>query len=363
MKTLLITLEFPPFKGGVANYYGNLANYWPIGENLSVINNNQGELQQGTGLLAWWPALGMIKRKIKTGKFDYILIGQILPLGTVVWLLSLFKPLKYGVFLHGMDFTYALKVPRKKWLARQILKRAAKIICANSHVANQVKEFYPNGEEKIAVVNPGIITNPPKINPLEVIELKTKYNLTGKTILFSLGRLTLRKGVDQTIKALTQIPQSLNDQIVYFVAGRGQAEKHLRALVPNDWKEKIIFLDELTDDTKWLWLTASDIFIMPARDIAGDFEGFGIVYLEANLCGKPVIAGDSGGVRDAVVDGFSGILVNPENEISIKEAIIRLMTDGELRQKLGRQGQERAEKEFNWEKQVAKLVKIIKNEK
>lgn len=244
-----------------------------------------------------------------------------------------------------------------------ILKRAANIICANSYLADQLAEFYPSAKEKISIINPGVAIAAPEINPLEIIELRAKYNLTDKLILFSLGRLTPRKGVDQTIKALAQIPKPLSDQIVYFVAGRGQAEKYLHDLVTPEWREKIIFLDELTEDKKWLWLAASDIFIMPARNIAGDFEGFGIVYLEANLCGKPVIAGDAGGVRDAVINGYNGLLVDPEDEISIKQAIIKLASDIELRQKLGRQGRERAEKEFNWEKQTAKLLTALKNKK
>lgn len=362
MKTLLLTLEFPPFRGGVANYYGHLAGYWPLGESLIVLNNNKRELiNRGHGFLTWWPAIWAVKRKIKTSKIDYILVGQVLPLGTVAWLLSLFRPVKYAVFLHGMDFAFALKTPRKKWLTGLILKRADKIICANSYVAKKTGEFYPAGSEKIAVVNPGIIPGAPAINPSDLAEIRTKYSLKGKIVLLTLGRLALRKGVDQTIKALKKIPKPLIDNLIYFIAGAGRNEEYLRRLAPPKFKKKIIFLGELAEDEKWTWLSLGDIFIMPAREIAGDFEGFGIVYLEANLCGKPVIAGDSGGIRDAIIDGYNGILVDPEDEISVKQGIIKLASDAELRKKLGRQGRERAIKEFNWEKQISKLMKIIKS--
>ena len=95
---------------------------------------------------------------------------------------------------------------------------------------------------------------------------------------------------------------------------------------------------------------------MPSRQIKEDFEGFGIVYLEANLCSKPVIAGDSGGVRDAVKNGINGLLVNSENIEEITEAVIKLAKDKNLREKLGRQGKERVIKEFNWEKQTKKII-------
>lgn len=115
----------------------------------------------------------------------------------------------------------------------------------------------------------------------------------------------------------------------------------------------------MPDEEKNLWHSLCDIFVMPARNIAGDFEGFGIVYLEANLAGKPVIAGRSGGVSDAVIDGLNGLLVDPENVNDLSKKIIRLALDHELRQKLGEQGRERALREFNWQKQTEKIYNII----
>jgi len=121
-------------------------------------------------------------------------------------------------------------------------------------------------------------------------------------------------------------------------------------------KVKAIFLGKITDEEKWAWMDLCDIFIMPSRNIDDDFEGFGIVYLEANLSGKPVIAGDTGGVRDAVQNGVSGLLVDPENVDEIANAIIKLSKDKELIKKLGEQGRERAIREFNWE--VISVVQV-----
>ncbi len=361
MRTLLFTLEFPPFKGGVANYYGNLVTYWPIDENLWVLDNQQGRLQRGSGFLAWRYAYGALKRKVNKSKIDYVLVGQILPLGTVTALLSLFQPLKYAIFLHGMDLSYALKIRRKRLLAKFILRRADKIICANNYVATKVIDFYPAGQEKITVLNPGIVIGHPNIDSQKLQKLSDIYHLENKINLFSLGRLIKRKGVDQVIRALAEIPESLLNNLVYFIAGSGQAEDYLRALVPPKLNSKIIFLGNLSETDKWLWFKKADIFLMPAREIAEDFEGFGIVYLEANLSSLPVIAGRSGGVADAVIDGYNGLMVDPENIISIKEAIIKLATNADLRQELGEQGRIRAIKNFNWEKQVSKLLKIIKH--
>jgi len=364
MRTLLFTLEYPPFKGGVANYYGNISQYWPINETLLILDNNHGELiADRKTWLAWWPAVFTFYRKIRRSRIDYVLVGQILPLGMIACFWSLFKPFKYAVFLHGMDLSYALRVKRKKWLTNLILQRADKIITANSYVAEKLKEFNFNLAKKIAVINPGIGSGTPEVDRYDLRAIKEKYNLEDKVVLFSLGRLVRRKGIDRTIKALTRIPEPLINKITYFIAGVGPKEEYLRQLVPLEFLKKIIFLGEISDGEKWAWLSLCDIFIMPARDIKGDFEGFGIVYLEANLFGKPVIAGDSGGVRDAVVDEHSGLIVDSDKTSEIKKAIVKLVENESLRQKLGRQGRERAIKKFNWERQVEKIFNLINQKK
>jgi len=361
MKTLLFTLEYPPFKGGIANYYGNLAKNWPITESFRVLNNNYDDLmvREENGFLSWWPSLSAFKRYYQKEKPDYVLVGQILPLGTVVYFWSLFMPIRYGVFLHGLDFASASRNSWKKFLASLILKRADKIICANSYAASRVKEFDSNLESKTEVVNPGIESEAPIIMADDLNALRNQYNLEGKTVLLSIGRLVKRKGVDRVIESLEQLPETEVSNIVYFIAGIGPEEEYLRKLVPPKLSKNIIFLGPLTENEKWLWLNLCDIFIMPARDIQGDYEGFGIVYLEANLCAKAVIAGNVGGVRDAVIDNYNGLLVDSEKVDKIIEAIDKLIKDPELRTRLGEQGQKRARQDFSFEKQVARLVSII----
>jgi phosphatidylinositol alpha-1,6-mannosyltransferase len=360
MKTLLFTLEYPPFHGGVANYYGNLAKYWPIEEKLLVLDNNRGEIMARNSFLSWWPAIFTLKRKLNQEKIDYLLVGHILPLGTVAYLVSCLRPIKYTVFLHGMDLALALRSERKRFISKLILKRADKIICANTYVQEKLFEFLPELAEKTGIVNPGIETGVPDTDPYDLREIKSTYNLEGKTVLLSLGRLVKRKGVDRTIEALAHVSEEESRDLIYFIAGAGPREAYLKKLVPLRYAKKIIFLGELSDSEKWAWLKLCDIFIMPSRDISGDFEGFGIVYLEANLCGKAVIAGNSGGVRDAVIDGVTGLMVDSDKVDAIGESILRLAKDPILREKLGTQGRDRAVKEFNWEKQALRICQFIK---
>jgi phosphatidyl-myo-inositol dimannoside synthase len=358
MKTLLITLEYPPFQGGVANYYGNLVKYWPWPEEIEVIDNCQGELFSGRGPWPWFKAIIKIWQKKRNNSFNYLLVGHILPLGTAAFIASLFKPFDYAIILHGLDFTSALVSYRKKFLAKLILRRADKIICANSYLAQLVSQFDSQLTNKVVVKNPGIDLAIPDIDSDKLKEIKKKYDLDNSVNLLSLGRLVLRKGFDKVIEALNIIKDK---NIKYFIIGEGPEEKNLKKMAATSSQaERIFFIGSVSEAYKWCWLYATDIFIMPSRQIGFDFEGFGIVYLEANLAGKPVIAGDSGGVKDAVVHEKTGLLVDPKNPEAIKEAILRLVYNKDLRLKLGEYGCKRSQSEFNWEKQAQQFLAIIK---
>ncbi len=360
MKTLLVTLEYLPFKGGVANYYANLAKYWPLGERIEILSNGHGELMRRSGLFPWLKAVGTILKKQKSPGFDCLLVGQILPLGTVAYLISWLKRFDYSVVLHGMDFTLAVSSWRKRLLTSLILGRADKIICANSHVATLVSELKSKFSAKIVIVNPGVEIIAPSLNLEEIAAWKKSHGIGPEDfLLLSLGRLVARKGVDAVIKALSG--DLAGKKIKYFIAGTGSYEKELRSLASvSPFQESIIFLGEISNNDKWLWLNACDALIMPAREIGSDFEGFGIVYLEANLIGKPVIAGNSGGVKDAVKDNWSGLLVDPNDISAIRQAILRLANDRNLGVTLGNQGRTRALEKFNWERQAGRLARAIK---
>ena len=360
MKTLLITLEYPPFKGGVASYYSNLAKYWPIGERISVLDNSRGALLASSGLFPWLKAVGSILKWRKEEDFDHLLVGHILPLGTAAMIAAFIRPFFFSVILHGLDFSAAVSSLRKRFLAKLILRHAKQIICANSYTAELVRQFDSKLAAKITLVNPGVETIIPDKNCEQLQEIKEQYKLEGKFILFSLGRLVARKGFDTVIQALSGNEFAASN-LVYFIAGLGPEEHNLRTLAAvSPLKNQIFFLGGITEEEKWCWLHACDAFILPTRTIGVDFEGFGIVYLEANLASKPVIAGDSGGVRDAVIDGVNGLLVPPEDTEEIRAAILRLMANPELGRQLGQNGRTRAAQKFKWDDQAAAICRSLK---
>ncbi|KKR12436.1 MAG: Glycosyltransferase, group 1 family protein [Candidatus Falkowbacteria bacterium GW2011_GWA2_39_24] len=198
---------------------------------------------------------------------------------------------------------------------------------------------------------------------MAVRRLQDSYDLLGKTVVLAVGRLVERKGFDTLIDSVPLVNRVLPN-VVYYLAGTGPDEQYLRDKVkalPSALQKKVTFLGKISEEEKWRWLDACTMLAMPARAIGDDIEGFGIVYLEANLAGKPVIAGRSGGVEDAVQDNINGLVVEPTSHQQLAEAIIRLASYQGLAQRLGDQGRQRARQEFAWSKQANKIYDIIKS--
>lgn len=363
MRCLLTTLEYPPFRGGVSHYYHNLVKNWPTDDKLVVLDNNQQQLQATTGFWPWRRAFAAIWQMVRRHQIDLVLVGQVLPLGTVVWLLSYCLPFKYGVFFHGMDWSLAISRSRKRWLTRQIINRSQIIIAANSYVAGLIKQFSPNLADRLIVINPcldNLVIEP--VNKQRLASLRQQYDLADKSILLTVGRVVERKGID---KVLASLPELLirHPELHYVVVGTGSYLDHCRQLASQlGINTAVTFVPDADDEERSAWYQLADIFIMPARQIGNDFEGFGIVYLEANQAGKPVIAGQSGGVGDAVVNDLNGLLINPESEAEIIMVVDQLLAQPDLRARLGRGGQERLVN-FLWPYQAAKLADFINQKK
>ncbi|MFZ4648857.1 MAG: glycosyltransferase family 4 protein [Patescibacteria group bacterium] len=355
MKTLLITIDNLSNTGGVSHYYYHLKKFWPTND-LKVLDDSDHQLLANRFWLKWRKSFSSISQELKKQKPEWVLVGQVLPLGTVAYLLSFVYPFKYCLIFHGMDLSLAFS-GRKKFLSRLIINRANKIVCANNFTAEKIKKINSRWAEKICVINPGISPEDEQfVKPISSSNFK----------LLSVGRLVKRKGIDQTILALQILQNNFFDKpwwsgLTYTIAGEGPDKEYLKKIIAHvseNLQKKIVFSGLVSEEEKWQLLNNCSVFIMPARDISGDFEGFGIVYLEAGLCQKPVIAGLAGGVPDAVVDGETGFLLNPESSEDIARAIRTLAEDESLREKLGKSGQARA-KTFFWNLQAEKFYKFL----
>lgn len=173
--------------------------------------------------------------------------------------------------------------------------------------------------------------------PVDVSLIRNRY--PGKKLLLTVGGLKPRKGHDIVIRALGTL-KNKRDDFQYLIVGAGKMRVYLEKLARQEGVgERVVFCGEIDGDELIRYFQACDLYVHTPLLINWQFEGFGIVYLEASACAKPIVAADSGGVRDAVLDGQTGLVV-PEGDVSATaSAIERVLDDRELAERLGRQGQ------------------------
>lgn len=336
---LLITLEYPPQKGGVANY---LAGICGVLSDTAVLNVKLSRFIWPK----WFPVFLKVFRMVRKKRPEIIFVSHILPIGYIALLFKFVFDVPYIVFTHGMDVLMAQKNFWKKFWLKKILKNA-NIIIANSEFTRSEILKLGIKKEKTGVVYP--CPNP----EIKIIQFNKKT--TNKKIILSVGRLIKRKGFDNVIRAMPKILKEIPGAI-YLLVGSGPYKNELEKIRDkNNLKKNIIFVDGINDKEMHAYYGMSDVLVMPSRRIDSDVEGFGIVYLEAALFGKPSIAGKDGGMPEAVLDNETGFVVDGENPDEIANATIKLLKDNELREKMGERARKRVLEEFRWEKQSEKI--------
>lgn len=364
-RTLLITLEYPPMIGGVANYYENLIHSLPQGSAF-VLDNEKNELLSTSRFLwpKWLKGAWNTARAIKKYKIECLLVGQVLPLGAIALLLWRCMGIPYIVMTHGMDVTTPFAAGgsvRKQKLVRLILKHAFAVTTVSTYTKSQLIQLGVS-EQKIEMVYPCPNTDVTSVQPTTeaLAQLDRTYHLEGKRVVLSVGRLVERKGFDVVAAAMLNLRKQYSD-VVCVIVGEGSYRTRLEEIIQKHQLESVVRLVGAVSNSELAaWYTRSVCMVMPSRELPNhDVEGFGITFVEANAFGKPVIGGKSGGVRDAIVDGETGFLVEPTNLAMLTKAIQTVLDEPVLAQKLGAQGKKRVEELFDWNTQARVLQSSI----
>ncbi len=194
-------------------------------------------------------------------------------------------------------------------------------------------------------------------------ELRKKYNLSEKTFLIlSVGWHVPRKKFDLVIRAIKIIKEKRpNSDIKYFSVGKGTSTEYLKNLTKElELEDTIKFFGECENNIRNELYKLSDIFVMPSITTNDSIEGFGLVFLEANYHKVPVIGSYSGGIRDAVKSGKTGLMVKPNDLEDLIEKILYLYDKEEIRIQMGKNGHNRVINEFLWEKRYYDFINILK---
>ncbi len=294
---------------------------------------------------------------LKKLKFDFIYGGNSRWCLPLVYIISKIFKKKLVSMAYGSDFLIGNPLHLKSYYYKHLDK--VMVIC--NQMKNLIRKTHGLDENQVEIVNVGV-----NIKDLELrgkkSEIRQELNIPeNQFVLLSVGRHNYRKNFKTVIKAIKEIKKirPLLD-IKYFLIGKGRETKKLKELSKKFNLEKNIeFLGLCDIETRNKFYKSSDIFVMPSISTKDNVEGFGIVFLEANYYKVPVIGSKMGGIADAIVEGETGLFVNPNDVNDLVEKILFLFDNEDKRKKIGENGYKRVINDFTWDKIILDYIKIF----
>lgn len=367
MKVLLLTWDYPPAHGGIQIWMFELARRLPDARVAVFARAATGDAEfdaaapvrvrrlrsAARGPVPWVFRLcaAMLGACI-AARPDLIVCGHVLAAPAALLARRVFG-VPYVVFAYG----YEIRRRRRQRIVRHLLRGADMVITCSQFTRSAVLGHGVT-PERVHILYPGV--DHERFHP-ELAGDIARPNGHARTLL-SVARLTeLYKGHDTAIRALPLIKAKCPDAR-YVIAGDGPLRDYLGRLARSVGVERdVVFLGDVADEALSDAYRSSDVLVVLSRESAleGGAEGFGIVSLEAAACGKPVVAGRSGGLVDSVSDGESGILVDALDTGAAAEAIVCVLQDRALARRLGEAGRRRVLERFTWDAMAVEARRLF----
>lgn len=356
MKKLLVTLDFPPEKGGIQRYlYDKVAHTYGHGDAVFVGAKRRIEAQFAALPCRVFPRANLLSRLNKKWSIVNLVaaissarrrgIADIVECGNVYaalapWILSFFRPLRYRVYAYGGELLcLRTRFGFRGALFRSLLQRAETIFCIGNYAARMLRD---------AGIKTPLVIDPPRIVvPDERPPCRKSVEGVRRLQLLSVGRFVPHKGHAVLLEALTQLPAGLDWRLV--LAGSGPQESRLRTLIAA-WSlsGRVTIKTGLDDAALADEYRNADLFLLPSTATGRGTEGFGIVLLEAAAHGVPIVASRIGGVPEVLDNGACGVLVEPGSPAALSAAIAALSTDADKRKRLAEKAFLRVREKYAW---------------
>ncbi|MBW4028570.1 MAG: glycosyltransferase family 4 protein [Acidobacteria bacterium] len=375
---LLLTDAFLPHAGGSRVYYYNL--YRRLAQDLQhsvLVLTTQTPGHENFDAQATFPSF-RIKRRGKPlpdwrverafrvllpflrtirfqlfGRADLLHAGDLFPQGLAcVWMKKLFGT-PYLIYAHGEEITQTDLYRYQAIVRDSIYRHADRVIAANDFARQHLLRIGVE-ESRIHTIYPGVDSvrfRPELADAAQAERLLT----TGRTVILSVGRLVPHKGHRILLEAIAALPAT-TPRPRYLIAGEGPEAGALMAQVAElGLADDVAFLGKVTEGELPTLYNLCDLFALANCEHRGCVEGFGMVFLEAAACGKAVLAGRTGGTAGAVVDHTTGILFDPSKIEEVTSALNLMLSNSDLRRRMGAAGRERAVSTFSWENAARQL--------
>lgn len=369
-KILLATLEFPPTIGGIASYVhecaesldpGKVVVYAPKNLTSTVFDEKQKykviRKKQLTSPFFWprWiKTIFHFLSIIKKEKIELILVNHVLPLGYAAWIAKKTKHTPYIIISHGTDVLYALANPWKKKMMSMVVRDAEQIIFNSVSIMRRFLERMPEYEKKCSVMYPCPHRSfLEQVHEDKVEELRRSLALEGKKVILSVSRIDKGKGFLHLVAAMQKILVQ-EPHTVWVIVGDGPKRAEvIQEIQKRSLQNVVRFIGAIPHEQLSVYYHLADLFVLLTHTSGEREEGLGLVFLEAASAGLPIVAGKTGGVEEAVIDGVTGRVFDVYHSgDKIIETIVELLHNPEIRKKMGEAGRERIISTFQWDKQI-----------
>jgi phosphatidylinositol alpha-1,6-mannosyltransferase len=370
MKTLLLSEVFPPKTGGSGRWFWEIYRRLPRGEYVFAVGEDprQSEfdathdlaterlpltmrewgLLSLAGLRGYFGNLRRLRSIVRRHGVSMVHCGRCLPEGVMALALKKLAGVPYLCYIHGEDVSTAANCREHAFLVRHVLAGAECCIANSRNTAKLLSQKWRLAAHRICVLNPGVDTN--LFRPAQRCDaVRRKFGWENRRVVLTVGRLQQRKGQDMLIRALPAIKRKFPD-VLYAIVGDGEQRSHLEQLARQlDVSGQVQFRGETTDEELIQNYQQCDLFALPNREIDGDIEGFGMVLAEAQACGKPVIAGDSGGTAETMRRGVTGYVVDCRTPEPLAGQIVSLLDDPARRDEMGSAARNHVVELLDWD--------------
>lgn len=368
-KIIVLTHEFSPFRGGASIYAQELA------EGISRISHEvelwapdyhgRSGADGGPVRVLRLPAGGSLRpfdmmeyMRALSVRFPLLRDATVIPVSVgahmALMILSQVRGARFGEMisvLHGSEALRFRRNPFCRFLARQFFRtRVDRIATVSEFSKSLIVQSQLVPAERSILIAPGACSSAARR------ETASEVLRSAKLKILTLARIDPRKGQLDVARALALLPAEMRGKILYQVAGRSNGiYLHEIEQACADGNVPFVNLGEVAPNEVAVTYRQCDIYAMTSRVLPRSVEGFGLTYLEAGFHGKPVVAYRSGGATEAVIDNETGLLVSEGNVSALADAFARLITEPELRERLG-EGGKRNNARYSWEKTARILL-------
>ncbi|HEY9330190.1 MAG TPA: glycosyltransferase family 4 protein [Streptomyces sp.] len=378
-KTLIVTNDFPPRPGGIQAFLHNMAlrldpeqvvvyaSTWKRGAEGAVATAAFDAEQPFTVVrdrtTMLLPTPRVTRRAVellRTHGCSSVWFGAAAPLGLMAPALRRAGARRLVATTHGHEAGWA-QLPASRQLLRRIGEGTDTITYLGEYTRSRIAAaLTPAAAARMVQLPPGV--DEKTFHPDSGGDrVRARLGLTDRPVVVCVSRLVPRKGQDTLILAMPAILAEVPDAVLLIVGGGPYAGELKKLAADTGVVDSVRFTGPVPWEELPAHYGAGDVFAMPCRTRRGglDVEGLGIVYLEASATGLPVVAGDSGGAPDAVLDGETGWVVRGGSAEESAERIVALLGDAELRQRMGERGRAWVEEKWRWDLLAERLRELL----